>query len=77
MKPKWYEMLNEVYEFGTVLRDAGQIWELDQAFEYFEKPWHWQAEYTIWFIDFGMVNEDDERWPDFVEALEDLDGRNW
>jgi hypothetical protein len=51
---RWYDDREEVLTFARRLADAGAFSAptneetLDNVFYYFEKPWKWNEEHTIW-----------------------------
>jgi hypothetical protein len=40
----WYSSHDTVHTVGTILRNDCAINSVDQAFDYFEKPWHYEPE---------------------------------
>jgi hypothetical protein len=40
----WISEHDSVHTVGTILRNDYVIITVEQAFDYFEKPWHWEPE---------------------------------
>lgn len=43
---QWFIYSQRVYAFAVVLRAAERMPEDED--EYWEKPWHWDPEHTVW-----------------------------
>jgi hypothetical protein len=72
---EWISSHDTVHTVGTILRDEYVINSVDQTFDYFEKPWHYETEIrdTVieWEIDHILK---DLGWLDLRGAAEAL---NW
>ena len=44
----WYESYSEVVSFARVLDAAGKFERTIDVIYYFEKPWKWGHEYSLW-----------------------------
>jgi hypothetical protein len=71
MQVLWYERQDDVLAFARVMVDDSRIQTLDEALDYFEKPYKWDREHKIW-EDHGMPSEGDDTWVLFSADIDNL-----
>jgi len=50
--PRWWENEDTTLSVGRILNGQGCFKDTDQAFDYLEKPWKWQADITKFIEEF-------------------------
>ena len=68
MAEVWYQDVNLLSSFGTVLKDAGVLEDADDFRDYLNKPFKYNDEYDAW-EEAGFPDEGTDNWDTFVDAI--------